>query len=191
MPRVPDVPCAGCGTLLWSGTTSLPAGQRRCRSCRATDSASPDAMCAHCARPFRSKRLSSGGRTETCGLSCAQLRYQRAKGVPVGGDRGKRKASWRAKNHRRRAHRRAAFDQVTPEYERVLRAKAKRCPLCMVRMTDVPYLPTSKELDHIVPIIVGGTHTIGNVRIICRLCNVRRPRDGSDYVGPITLWSVT
>lgn len=62
---------------------------------------------------------------------------------------------------------------------------------CGVRMTDVPYLVNSKELDHIVPINVGGTYTIGNVRIICRQCNQQRPKDGSDYTGPVTLWAVT
>lgn len=25
MPRRPDTPCSGCGTLIWSGTGSLPA----------------------------------------------------------------------------------------------------------------------------------------------------------------------
>lgn len=35
MPRKPDTPCARCGKLLWSGSTSLPAGQRTCRPCRA------------------------------------------------------------------------------------------------------------------------------------------------------------
>ena len=72
-----------------------------------------------------------------------------------------------------------------------LRRKAKRCPMpnCGVRLTDKPYLPNSKELDHIVSQGVGGTHTIGNVRIICRDCNLKRPWDGGDYIGPVTLWS--
>jgi hypothetical protein len=60
---------------------------------------------------------------------------------------------------------------------------------CGARMTDAPFLPNSKELDHMIPINVGGTHTIGNVRIICRRCNERRPKDGSDYTGPVTLWA--
>lgn len=34
MPRRPDTPCASCGRLLWSGTTSLPPGQRMCQPCR-------------------------------------------------------------------------------------------------------------------------------------------------------------
>ncbi len=94
---------------------------------------------------------------------------------------------YRAKNYRRRTARRV-YD-VTAEYERELRRKATRCPLCRIRLVDRPYQPASKELDHIVPINAGGTHTIGNVRIICRTCNVSRPADGSDYSGPVTLWA--
>jgi catechol 2,3-dioxygenase-like lactoylglutathione lyase family enzyme len=99
----------------------------------------------------------------------------------------KAKARHRARTHRRKTVGR--HSDVTPEYEQVLRAKAKRCPLCKVRMVKEPYLPASKELDHIVPLNVGGTHTIGNVRIICRTCNITRPHDGSDYAGPVTLWA--
>jgi HNH endonuclease len=34
MPWRPDVPCARCGTLLWSGKGCLAAGERTCRACR-------------------------------------------------------------------------------------------------------------------------------------------------------------
>ena len=34
MPRKPDTPCSACGKLLWSGSTSLPEGERTCRPCR-------------------------------------------------------------------------------------------------------------------------------------------------------------
>lgn len=70
-----------------------------------------------------------------------------------------------------------------------MRKRAKDCPLCGVRMTDKPKLPHSKELDHILPLNQGGTHTHGNVRIICRMCNARRPKDGSDFAGQLTLWA--
>lgn len=53
-------------------------------------------------------------------------------------------------------------------------------PGCGVRLTSKPFLPNSKELDHIVPRVMGGAHTVGNTRIICRLCNARRPDDASD-----------
>lgn len=104
------------------------------------------------------------------------------------GDPERRKARQRARTHHRKAVGR--YGDVTPEFERQLRGKARLCPLCGTRMLDAPYLPESKELDHMVPLGIGGTHTIGNVRIICRACNIARPKDGSDYVGPITLWAM-
>lgn len=61
--------------------------------------------------------------------------------------------------------------------------------MCGVYMTNKPNRPNSKHLDHIVPLNQGGTHTHGNVRIICADCNLRRPKDGSDYTGQITLWA--
>lgn len=156
MAKKPDTPCAGCGKLLWGGSTSLPAGTRTCRTCRAA--ARP------AVQPRRpSVRTSAHDRRENL------------------------RAYWRRKNHRRRAV--ARWTDLSAEAERALRAKATRCPLCAVMMTDVPQQPDSKELDHIVPIGVGGTHTLGNVRIICRSCNLRRPRDGSDYLGQVTLWA--
>lgn len=189
MARRPDTPCSGCGKLLFRGRGSLPPGQMMCRPCRTERfGKTREATCAHCSGAFRSVRH-TGRWTETCSLSCAQQRRLRVQGIPPGGDPEKRRAKSRAKNHRRRENRRSEYLRVTPEYERTLRGKARRCPLCEVRMTGEPYQPTSKELDHIVPLNVGGTHTIGNVRIICRACNRARPSDGSDYAGPVTLWA--
>ena len=41
-----------------------------------------------------------------------------------------------------------------------------------------------KNLDHIIPIndTCKGTHTMNNVRILCRICNQTRPKDGSDII---------
>lgn len=103
-------------------------------------------------------------------------------------DPEKVKARQRRKTHIRKA--RTRYSDFTPAQEREMRRKAKCCPLCDVRLLNQPYQPASKELDHIVPLNVGGTHTLGNVRIICRLCNQRRPRDGSDYAGPVTLFAL-
>jgi hypothetical protein len=75
---------------------------------------------------------------------------------------------------------------MTSAIQTAMRTAVDSCPLCMCRMTDDCRTPTSKELDHIVPLNVGGTHTVANVRIICRLCNLRRPKDGSDYAGSVT-----
>lgn len=190
----PDTPCAVCGKLLWSSNTSLPAGQRTCLSCRRT----PDGPsvkkrageCASCSASFMSVRRSDWTWTRCCSLRCAQLLRLREQGRKPGRDREKLRANWRSKNHRRRIQYRAEFDEVTAEFERHLRARTRRCPLCKVSMTSKPYLPNSKELDHIMPRNIGGTHTVGNVRIICRTCNIGRPKDGNDYTGPVTLWAL-
>lgn len=190
MPRKPDVPCAGtCGRLLWTGST-------KCRACRAIEVGTappvvvtstsrrrkpgtppPDCAEPHCTKPARSRRL-------------CKTHYNLATGHYIGAvvkDVERERARLRIKTHRRKDWSR--LTDITPEFELGLRNKARRCPSCDVKMTDAPYLPHSKEMDHIVPRGVGGTHTIGNVRIICRSCNLSRPDDGSDYSGPVTLWA--
>lgn len=75
-----------------------------------------------------------------------------------------------------------------------MRRRARKCPMpgCGVKLTDKPGLPNSKHLDHIAPLnpMVNGTHSDGNVRIICARCNLKRPKDGSDFTGQLTLWAV-
>ena len=75
-----------------------------------------------------------------------------------------------------------AEGDLTKRQVRDLLLAATNCPMpgCGVIMVDKPFLPASKELDHRVPIAAGGTHTLSNVRIICRKCNRARPLDGSD-----------
>jgi 5-methylcytosine-specific restriction endonuclease McrA len=118
------------------------------------------------------------------------MHYNKARGYFIGDlprDPERERARLRIKTYRRKDWSR--LTDITPEYETTLRAITKRCPLCAAKLVDKPYLPASKELDHIVPRGVGGTHTIGNVRIICRSCNLARPDDGSDYTCPVTLWA--
>lgn len=117
-------------------------------------------------------------------------------------DPEKKRAQWRLKYARNREKciaqvrhrnnlRRAMvkISDIAPAEETEMRRKARKCPLCGVFMTGRPRKPNSKHLDHIVPLNVGGTHTRGNLRIICASCNLRRPKDGSDYSGQLTLWA--
>lgn len=201
MPRRPDAPCAGgCGTLLRSSSTSLPPGQRTCRPCRAKRSRK---TCIVCGTDFQPANPHNVACSPACGQKvrlasrpeCAESGCNKR---PIGNERCFQhrpgyaeymRAHYRDQTHRRRRATAEQHTDITPEYERSLRAKAKRCPLCNVRMVAEPYLPASKELDHMIPLNMGGTHTIGNVRIICRGCNARRPSDGSDYQGAVTLWA--
>lgn len=102
-------------------------------------------------------------------------------------DPEKLKAKWRARNRKRRAAGR--YSGIAPARELQMRRNAKDCPLCRVVLTDEPFLPNSKELDRVIPGFMGGTYTEGNVRITCRACNQGRPKDGSDYTGPVTLFA--
>lgn len=126
-------------------------------------------------------------------LTCVSCRRQ----FTAGGTRDRKmcgraecQRKYRNARRRKREHlRRTAISDVTPEQELAMRRRARNCPLCRIKMTSKPGLPNSKHLDHIVPIAAGGTHTHGNLRVICRTCNLSRPKDGSDFTGQLTLWA--
>lgn len=209
-----DAPCAVCGKMLWGGRGSLPHGERTCRQCRSARALRAGGACMRCGGQLmgaQTKWCSAYCREQSrvltppaavcaasactnsivthkgrryCSRKCGRAAEAARRDLR---EPGWRQAKTRVKNHRRRGQTR--LTDITLSYELQLRVKAKRCPLCQVRLVNEPLLPASKELDHIVPRLVGGTHTIGNVRIICRSCNARRPKDGSDYVGPVTLWA--
>lgn len=66
---------------------------------------------------------------------------------------------------------------VDNAYLKDLLAESIICPLC-----GKAYLSTTeKHVDHIKPIGVGGEHSRSNIRVICRRCNLTRPKDGTDY----------
>lgn len=178
MPR--RMPCSGnCGKIVDAGGCSAAepnSGLRMCLECRKARNGNGCSE-AECIKPARKRGLCS-------------THYNKATGHYIGAvakDPERERARLRLKTHRRKDW--ARLTDVTPEYEQELRRKVSRCPICQVKMTDEPYLPHSKETDHIVPRNAGGTHTMGNLRVICRECNLARPDDGSDYFGPITLWA--
>lgn len=219
MAKKPNVPCARCGKLLWGGSTSLPAGERICRECRraahrpststqicsrckqslpvdaftASTQGRPGAWCRQCHAAYAQEwnRRIAAGRAP---LRCYDCDSPTERGATAQGRfcEACATARRRARNSLKVSKRRTAlrFTDITAEYERNLRANARTCPLCGIRMTAEPGRPNSKQLDHIIPIVVGGTHTMGNVRIICRTCNLTRPKDGSDLEGhQATLWA--
>lgn len=199
MPRKPDTPCAGCGKLLYGGRGALPSGQRTCLDCRRARSADreidkpgrllwPHNKGQTCSDPECDMQARTRGRCKR-----HYTRWYYGPGGPGESktrgyvDVERRRATWRAKNHRRRGVSRGG--DFTAADEIAMRRKAKRCPLCGIKLADEPFLPASKELDHILPRNVGGTHTHGNLRIICKRCNAARPLDGSDFVGQLSLWA--
>jgi len=157
------------------GKGSLPAGQATCQACRRERRIDACLVwprnCDICGRPF----IARHPKALSCGSGCAKIRVNRSDDYH---------------RHKRRVRRTVTrHTDITPKQEAEMYRRTRKCRLCGVWMTSRPQRPNSKELDHIVPVGMGGTHTHGNVRIICRLCNLKRTKDGSDYFGPVTLWA--
>lgn len=85
------------------------------------------------------------------------------------------RAEWKKANaHRIRVHkatRRArarAGGSLSPNIVPTLMiAQAGRCALCTCTLERY-------HLDHIVPLVLGGTNTDGNVQLLCPPCNLRK-----------------
>lgn len=154
MARKPDLPCADCGKLMWSGTTSLPRGQARCLPCRrARPTANPPtqsrtAACLGCGAPAR--RLYCTSRCATIANNAKRGRY----GQTMTGDRG------------RRADRDRAAAGLTEYQRKRLLAHWKR------QGRSCAYCPSpASTVDHVVPLLRGGTNHEGNLAPACRPCN--------------------
>lgn len=63
----------------------------------------------------------------------------------------------------------------------LIAADENPCPLC-----GLPIFAPLAHIDHIIPFGIGGVDDLSNLRVICRDCNLGRPRDGSD-LDPATL----
>lgn len=96
---------------------------------------------------------------------------------------------WRKQDHAKALHK---------HYTHIRRSKKKKtdltgmdifkiiedsitCPLCGSLLNKKDHLsPLYPNIDHIIPLCQGGDHMKYNVRIVCCLCNIKRPKDGSD-----------
>lgn len=84
-------------------------------------------------------------------------------------------------NARYRRKTAAKDSDVTTEFLLDLWDSTKTCVICDET------LGVDRHLDHILPICIGGTHSKNNVRYIHAVCNMSRPRDGSDISLPTTV----
>lgn len=159
-------PCERCGESL-PLVVSLGSARFCSDLCRLPVATIRVRECVICDRPFV---VHGRMRSKTCSPAC---------------EREERKARGRYRDYIRRA----SVSDITADQEREMRRRTRKCRLCGIWMTSKLNRPNSKHLDHIVPINQGGTHTHGNVRIICADCNLRRPKDGSDFIGQLTLWA--
>lgn len=178
MARRPDVPCSRCGTLMWGGSTSLPAGQRTCHPCRRITPAPraltvipADMPCPGCSKSFRPKPTrGSGIFTKTCSKSCASVVKWRSGAMDVRRPRTATPKRAEADRRRRRYERECAAAGLTERQRKELRERWRRqgraCAYCRVNPCET--------LDHVVPLDRGGTNYEGNLAPACRSCNASK-----------------
>lgn len=153
MTRKAYIPCVGgCGKLMWPSD----APQQKCRKCRSRDGDWPLGRSAAppCERPGCTGEVRSGGRF--CSHRCHGLEVSRSKA-----DR------WGENSKKRRAIRSRETVGLTEQQRSHLLAKWRRrgvkCYMGCGRAAD--------SVDHVIPLVRGGTNYEGNLAPCCRPCN--------------------
>lgn len=200
MAKKPNVPCAGCGKLLWGGSSSLPAGQRMCQPCRREQRngergwrRKAERACAVCSATFRPWHNPQSACSRACAYSEAgralwSQGHRQCEDCPaeVVAPRRRcdtcagvhRRARWRRKNAVRRG---AAHIGRTMAIGDLGERDGWRCHLCRKRVTAglrSPH-PQSPTFDHLIPVSAGGTDAPENLRLAHRVCNSRRGARGT------------
>ena len=60
-----------------------------------------------------------------------------------------------------------AVERIPRAY--IIERDASRCHMCRKKCK-----PNEIQLDHVIPISVGGTHTLENIRVACATCNLSK-----------------
>jgi hypothetical protein len=163
---VPRKPCAACGKK--HGNTGTYCGEK-CRPppyVRRTQ-----AVCRNCGAEF--DRRDDGATLYMCGDDCQDEARTRAK---------------RAQRKKRRALERGAKVGVAIDPVAVFARDDWRCGICgrkTLKAKRGTIHPRAPELDHIVALANGGSHTWANVQCSCRECNGRK---GASDFGQLLLF---
>lgn len=159
MPRRPDVPCAGCGALIWRGTGCLPPGQAMCRSC--VKELRPKQPCGTIASYRRGCRCSDCRAASAAAMKAyAQKRKGEGRPLPRHPNRGNR------------------YNITEAQRLAIYQRDEWTCQICRepvprgVHYND-PLAPT---LDHIEPqsLALIPNHDPTNLRLAHRVCNAKR-----------------
>jgi len=161
MPRVPNLPCSNCGVLGWPVRNPGQTTPYTCRPCR---------RAGHGERkPYvRTKPYKNGFRTGQQ-APCADC------GTPAWGERcracrDRAQVVRSSDDHRSQRWQRAKSAPGLNSTERSkLLAKWKR------QGRSCTYCPRKSDtVDHVIPLVRGGTNHEGNLTPACRSCNARK-----------------
>lgn len=152
MARVPDLPCATCGKLMWSGKTSAPQGEARCLPCRRSvperHRKQTQHACEHCGDAFARE---GSDHYRYCSRKC------------FGAHRRVRADDHADVQHKQRLSRAPGLGQAQRNRLRQEWLRQQRqCTYCTVAATTI---------DHVLPLVRGGTNYEGNLTPACGSCN--------------------
>lgn len=131
--------------------------------------------CSRCG----AKTIGTKNYSRTCDDCKRQARREWSRSSP---SRRRHKRIYRAK--RRAIERGAKAHRIDPI--RVFERDKWRCHLCGCRTPKRlrgSYEPNAPELDHIIPLAAGGSHTWGNVACSCRQCNIAKSDQPMGQIG--------
>lgn len=146
-----DLTCRDCGKPIYRGPGSLPQGEACCRDCRARLRGAPLGQhpCSDCAEP------AYGERCRPCGDA-----FRRNGSTPD--EIIERRHALEA----RRRERERSAPGLTAAERKVLKALWTR------RRRPCAYCPApATEIDHVIPLALGGTNYEGNLAPCCGPCN--------------------
>lgn len=151
MARNPNLTCAGCDKRIWKGSTSLPQGEATCRPCRKANVAGRMLSCEHCLSPFNV----AYGTRRFCSKGCANAFFGILRRVrPDDDPRATRADRERSAPGLGQCERKQLLD--------TWKMQKRACTYCDSLATTI---------DHVVPLIYGGTNFEGNLVPACRRCN--------------------
>lgn len=178
--------CNLCSVWFWSTHTK----RVRCDECVGITSLAKVGLliksCVACGASFKPK-ATKGGVTDYCSASC---RSAAAKANKRKHRRERRRKHGNASTHRKRA-RLAGVEYEPISVQKVMERDGWRCQICG-RATPKKFRgscrPNAPELDHVVPLAMGGPHKYINVQCACRECNARK--GGDSVAGQMPLFQV-
>jgi len=145
--------CSQCHAVDSLKNKPVGKGVDMCRSCVRKIKQYKEVVCSSCGEAHIGKKV--GQRCSTCAIKAQRVFH-------------------RAQDEKREMLKRGVKSEAIWK-KKVFALDGWKCRLCncKVQKKDI-YAPNAAELDHIIPISKGGTHTYDNVQTLCRRCNANR-----------------
>ena len=152
-----SMPCSSCGKMMGSSHSSLPEGKARCHACRRMARETAIAICPWCWQLFN-PRARGTKLKKCCSRACAWASAGEQQRVRAPNDQHQERCE-RAKNAPGLSS--TQRSQLLQRWKR----QGETCAYCDALATTV---------DHVVPLVRGGTNYEGNLVPCCRPCNGRK-----------------